>query len=161
MALVQKAALAAALPVPLVGRSSFLNAPPKHVLALISVSIYTGLVAGENPIIWMGTSLDDLRDFPKEASQDAGYQLEQVQFGSEPDDWKPMPQVGAGTREIRTRTKDNIYRVFYVASFGDDVYVLHSFNKKTEQTAKKDIDRGKAMYTKAKQLYEQKKREGG
>ncbi|SIC62779.1 Phage-related protein [Mycobacteroides abscessus subsp. abscessus] len=108
----------------------------------------------------MGTSLDDLRDFPADARQDAGYQLEQVQFGLDPDDWEPMPDVGAGTREIRVKTEDGIFRVFYVTKFGDKVYVLHSFTKKTQKTPKRDIDRGARMYKDAKRIYEEKRREG-
>ncbi len=108
----------------------------------------------------MGTALDDLRDFPKSARQDAGFQLEQVQLGFDPDDWKPMPDVGMGTREIRVKTEDGAFRIFYVTKFGDEVYVLHSFTKKTEKTEKKDIDRGARMYRDAKALYEREKREG-
>ena len=57
----------------------------------------------EKKVVWIGTSLDDLRDFPKDARHEAGFQLEQVQLGLEPDDWKPMPAIGAGCREIRIR----------------------------------------------------------
>jgi len=53
-------------------------------------------VPDEKKVVWIGTSLDDLRDFPKDARHDAGFQLEQVQLGLEPDDWKPMPAIGAG-----------------------------------------------------------------
>jgi phage-related protein len=53
--------------------------------------------------IWMGSSKEDLRDFPEEARRQVGYQLEQVQEGVDPDDWKPMPAVGSGVREIRVR----------------------------------------------------------
>lgn len=108
----------------------------------------------------MGTSLEDLRDFPRDARQDAGYQLEQVQFGLEPDVWKPMPDVGAGTREIRIRAEDGAFRVFYVTKFGDKVHVLHSFAKKTQKTEKKDIDRGARFYREAKAAYEGERREG-
>lgn len=108
----------------------------------------------------MGTALEDLRDFPQNARQDAGYQLEQVQFGLDPDDWKPMPDVGAGTREIRVKADDGAFRVFYVTKFGDKVHVLHSFTKKTQKTEKKDIDRGAKMYRQAKAAYEREKREG-
>jgi phage-related protein len=45
-------------------------------------------------VIWMGSSKEDLRDFPEEARRQVGYQLEHVQEGVDPDDWKPMPAVG-------------------------------------------------------------------
>jgi phage-related protein len=50
---------------------------------------------------FLGSSLDDLRAFPDTARREAGHQLDQVQRGLEPDDWKPMPGVGPGVREVR------------------------------------------------------------
>ena len=89
---------------------------------------------------WIGTSLEDLRGFPEEAKRDAGTDLRLVQRGEEPRDWKPMPSVGKGVREIRVRTRDGAYRVFYVVEDARSVYVLHAFQKKTQQTAKRDLD---------------------
>ena len=57
-----------------------------------------------------------------------------------------MKTVGAGVYEIRARTNDGAYRAFYVAKFEEAVYVLHAFQKKTQQTAKSDIDLGKKRY---------------
>ena len=48
-----------------------------------------------------GTSLTDLRDFPVAAKREVGLQIYQVQNGLDPDDWKPMPTIGAGVGEIR------------------------------------------------------------
>lgn len=95
---------------------------------------------------WIGTSLDDLRAFPQNARIQAGTDLRLVQQGVEPRDWKPMPDVGAGTREIRIRTADGALRVFYVVERARDVYVLHAFQKKTQRTSVKDIAKGKARY---------------
>ena len=53
------------------------------------------------PVEFRGSALDDLRAFPAAARREAGYQLDQVQRGREPDDWKPMNTVGQGVREIR------------------------------------------------------------
>jgi len=100
----------------------------------------------QKDIIWMGSSKNDLRTFPREALREAGFQLGQVQFGLEPDDWKPLDQVGTGTKEIRIRDKDGIYRVLYVAKFEEAIYVLHCFQKKTESTSKIDKDIAKARY---------------
>ncbi len=61
------------------------------------------------------------------------YEVYLVQQGQEPSDWKPMPAVGPGVREIRIHSEGE-YRVFYVASFAEGVYVLHSFQKKTQRT---------------------------
>lgn len=101
----------------------------------------------EKKVVWIGTSLDDLRDFPKGARHDAGFQLEQVQLGLEPDDWKPMPAIGAGSLEIRIRTADGAFRVFYVTKFGDAVFVLHCFTKKSQKTAQRDIAIGTQKYS--------------
>ncbi|PJK13209.1 hypothetical protein CO614_02245 [Lysobacteraceae bacterium NML120232] len=97
-------------------------------------------------LIWLGTSLDDLRAFPESARREAGHDLRLVQRGVEPRDWKPMSSVGAGVREIRNRTEDGAFRVFYVVEDGNAVYVLHAFVKKTQRTSKTDIDKGKARY---------------
>lgn len=68
----------------------------------------------------------------------AGYQLWRIQLGVEPTDWKVMPTVGPGVREIRIRTAVE-HRVLYVAKFAEAVYVLHSFQKRTQKTGKRDI----------------------
>jgi phage-related protein/predicted XRE-type DNA-binding protein len=92
------------------------------------------------PIAFLGGSLDDLRSFPSDARREAGYQLDRVQRGFDPDDWRSMPSIGAGVREIRVRERAGAFRVIYVATFADAVYVLHAFQKKTRQTAKRDVD---------------------
>ncbi len=98
------------------------------------------------PIEFRGNSLDDLRAFPLSAKREAGYQLDRVQNGLEPDDWKPLNTVGLGVREIRIRDAAGAFRVVYVAKFPDAVYVLHCFQKKTEKTSKADLDLAKKRY---------------
>jgi phage-related protein/predicted XRE-type DNA-binding protein len=78
---------------------------------------------------FVADSLKCLRGFPKEARQDAGYQLDKVQKGEQPDDFKPMPTIGAGVEELRVRDESGIYRVIYTARLADAVYVLHAFEK--------------------------------
>lgn len=92
------------------------------------------------PIEFRGSSLEDLRAFPLAAKQEAGHQLDLVQAGQEPDDWKPMNTVGQGVKEIRIRDSFGIFRVIYVAKFSDAIYVLHCFQKKTQKANKADID---------------------
>jgi phage-related protein len=92
------------------------------------------------PLRFRGTSLDDLRTFPLSARREAGYQLDKVQEGREPDDWKPMNTVGSGVKEIRIRDEAGTFRVMYIAKFADAVYVLHCFQKKTQKTSKIDLD---------------------
>jgi len=92
------------------------------------------------PVRFLGDSLKRLRDFPEDARHDAGYQLDKVQRGGQPDDFKPMPTVGKGVEEIRVSEASGAWRVIYVARRADAVYVLHAFQKKTQATAKKDLE---------------------
>lgn len=92
------------------------------------------------PVEFRGSALEDLRAFPQAARREAGYQLDQVQRGRDPDDWKPMNTVGQGVKEIRIRDATGAFRVMYVAKFADAVYVLHCFQKKTQKTRKADLD---------------------
>ncbi len=95
---------------------------------------------------FVGTSRDDLRQFPDSAQETAGFQLFKVQQGKEPDDWKPMPTVGPGVQEILVRNERGAFRVFYVAKFEEAVYVLHVFQKRSQKTAHADRDLGKSRY---------------
>ena len=89
---------------------------------------------------FLGDSLAQLREFPEDARSEAGFQLREVQKGNAPADWKPLKTVGPGVREIRIRDKAGAFRVIYLATVGDTVVVLHAFQKKTEQTAQRDIE---------------------
>lgn len=105
------------------------------------------------PLKFVGSSEDDLAAFPKEAKGAAGQELWQVQLGLMPSDWKPILNVGAGAYEIRIHVLGE-WRVIYVAKFTDAIYVLHAFQKKTQQTRKEDIALAAARY---KQLKESEK----
>lgn len=93
-----------------------------------------------------GTALDDLREFPKAARREAGHQLDQVQWGRNPDDWKPMGTIGPGVREIRIREANGAFRVIYVAKFKKAIFVLHCFQKKSQKTSREDIDLATRRY---------------
>ncbi|REE23477.1 phage-related protein [Paraburkholderia sp. BL27I4N3] len=99
-----------------------------------------------------GSSLDDLREFPLSARRDAGHQLDQVQRGRDPDDWKPMNTIGPGTREIRIRDANGAFRIIYVAKFADAIYVLHCFQKKTQKIGKTDLDLAAQRYREMKEV---------
>ena len=92
----------------------------------------------EKPVAWLGSSLDDVRAFPRDARRAAGYQLGRVQQGLLPTDWKPMAAVGVGVTEIRVHTGAE-HRVFYIAKFAESIYVLHAFEKRTRRTAQPEI----------------------
>ncbi|QTF10560.1 hypothetical protein HC231_23520 [Brenneria izadpanahii] len=97
-------------------------------------------------IDWRGSALDDLKAFPEKARASAGHQLRRVQYGLEPNDFKPINHWGAGVIEIRIDDEDGTYRVVYVAKFPEKIYVLHSFKKKSRTTPKKDVDLIKMRY---------------
>ena len=86
----------------------------------------------------MGSSYHDLLAFPEEPRRRAGFQLGKIQAGLDPDDWKPFDSIGAGTREIRLKEADGIYRVMYVTKFVEALYVLHCFQKKTQKLSPQD-----------------------
>jgi phage-related protein len=102
------------------------------------------------PLVCLGSSRDDLRAFPDEARQRAGYELHRLQEGLTPTDWKPMTTVGSGVEELRVKV-GRAFRVLYIARFREAIYVLHAFEKKTEQTAKREIDVARKRLTELKQ----------
>jgi len=104
---------------------------------------------------WIGDSREQIRGFPDGPRHEAGYQLERVQVGKDPKDWKPMPSVGIGVNEIRVRDDSGAFRVIYLAKFTEAVYVLHAFQKKARKTAKADIDLARRRF---RALVEERKR---
>jgi len=103
-------------------------------------------------IRFVGSAKDDLSAFPKTARTRAGQELFMVQIGRDPDDWKPLPVVGSGAREIRVRDEAGAFRVIYVARFEDAVYVLHAFQKKTQKISRTDLELAKERYRAAREL---------
>lgn len=90
--------------------------------------------------VFLGDSLACIREFPLDPRSEAGHQVREVQKGNDPADWKPMKEVGPGVREIRVREASGAFRVVYLATRADCVLVLHAFQKKTQQTAQRDIE---------------------
>jgi phage-related protein len=78
--------------------------------------------------------------------REAGFQIDRVQRGLDPDNWKPMKTVGPGVREIRIRDAAGAFRVIYIATLADAIYVLHAFQKKTLATSKRDLDLARARF---------------
>ncbi|RLA08341.1 MAG: type II toxin-antitoxin system RelE/ParE family toxin [Gammaproteobacteria bacterium] len=100
----------------------------------------------EKPIYWIGSSYKDLLKFPDGVKKMAGYQLHRVQSGLEPDNYKHMKTIGSGVKEIRLTDSDGNYRIIYIANFGEKIYVLHSFNKKSQKTSQQDIKIAKKRF---------------
>lgn len=92
---------------------------------------------------FLGASRRQLKAFPEAAQDDAGYQLYRVQLGLEPSNWKPMPSIGPGVREIRISDKTGIFRVIYVTR-AETVDVLQAIHKKTQRTTSRDRGLAKA-----------------
>jgi phage-related protein len=92
------------------------------------------------PLVFLGSSQDDLRAMPAPVRHAMGIELMRVQFGGTPSDFKPMPSVGHGAYEVRVREASGAWRTVYVARFAEAVYVLHAFQKKTQKTAKVDLE---------------------
>ena len=99
------------------------------------------------PVQWVGSSKADLKSFPESAQGEVGYELFRVQCGLEPSDWKPIPSVGAGVQEIRIRDATGAFRVIYLATRKEAVFVLHCFQKKSQQTSKRDLQLAKTRYS--------------
>ncbi len=93
----------------------------------------------EKALVWLGSSLEDVRGFADDARRTAGYQLGRVQHGPLPTDWKPMVAVGPGVVEIRIHTR-LAHRVFYLAKFEEAVYVLSAFEERTRKTPPAEIE---------------------
>lgn len=86
-------------------------------------------------IIFLGSTLADIRGFSNEARNTTGQQLSKVQYGRNPDDWKPMSGIGAGVKDIRVKAADGIDRTIYIAKFAEAIYVLHAFQEKLKRHA--------------------------
>ena len=97
------------------------------------------------PLNFVGSSLDDLRNFPDEARRAAGFEPRAVQNGLEPTDWKPINVIAPGVKEIRIHVLGE-WRVICVAKLRDAVFVLHAFQKKTQKTSQHDIDLSRQRY---------------
>ena len=96
-------------------------------------------------IEFIGSSQEDIKNFPTEARRDAGFQLHFVQMGQNPTGWKPMKTVGTGAVKIRIH-KEGEWRIIYVAKFQGKVCVLHAFEKKTQKTRQSDIALARQRY---------------
>ncbi len=97
------------------------------------------------PLVWLGDSLGRVRAFAATARKEVGFELWEIQQGSPPSDWKPMGPVGPGVQELRVHAS-GAYRVIYVATLPEAVYVLHAFEKQSRKTAKPDIELARTRF---------------
>jgi phage-related protein len=96
----------------------------------------------EKPIVWVGSSLKDLKALPQNPRRDIGFALSSVQQGEFPVNAKPLKGLG-GVYEIRVDDNTDTYRSVYAVNIGTSIYVLHVFKKKSKkgiETPKQDIE---------------------
>jgi phage-related protein len=96
----------------------------------------------EKPIVWVGSSLKDLKALPQKPRRDIGFALSGVQQGEFPVNAKPLKGLGA-VYEIRVDYDSDTYRGVYAVNIGKSIYVLHVFKKKSKkgiETPKQDVD---------------------
>jgi len=94
------------------------------------------------PVIWIGSSLEDLERFPKEVQREIGYALYQTQIGEKHHKTKSLKGF-SGVMEIVSRYATDTYRAVYATKIGNAIYILHCFQKKSKKgisTPKKEID---------------------
>lgn len=104
------------------------------------------------PIHWVGSTLDDVREFPDNIKRELGFDLDLVQQGLLPRDFKAMQNLGSGVMEIRVKDINGTFRLVYLAKLKNAVYCLHAFQKKTQKTSPKDIAIIKARYAALREL---------
>ncbi len=92
---------------------------------------------------WVGDSREQVQRFPKPARRTVGQALNAAQSGFKHMDAKPLRGVGPGVLEIIARYDTNTYRAVYTVKLGENIYVLHAFQKKSTRgisTPKKEMD---------------------
>lgn len=102
------------------------------------------------PVRFLGDSRERIRGFPAAIRLDVGYEIETLQRGGQPRDFKPMPTVGVGVEEIRARSGLGAYRVIYTARLADEIIVLHAFQKKSRGTSRLDLQIARTRFNQLK-----------
>jgi phage-related protein len=113
-------------------------------------------------VVWIGSSLDDLRDMPEDVQDDTGFILDRVQRGLFHHNIKPLKGL-SGVQEIRIDFDKDTYRTVYALKLADRIYVLHVFKKKSKQgikTPKQDTDVIKERLKRAKELADEREKDG-
>lgn len=112
------------------------------------------------PVVWLGDSLKQVREFPAEVRRDIGVALFDAQKGGKSPDAKPFRGVGSGVFEIVTRFDTDTYRTVYAVQVGQSVYVLHAFQKKARKgikTPQHEVETIKRRYRQAVTLEKEAK----
>ena len=83
------------------------------------------------PISWIRAALKDFEKFPEEARTSCLTALTIAAEGGKADIAKPLKQMGSGVFEIALPHRGDAYRVVYAVQLGDDIWVVHAFQKKS------------------------------
>lgn len=114
----------------------------------------------DKEVIWVGSSLKDLRAFPDEVKRVVGFALRVAQKGGKHPDAKPLRGFGgAGVLEVVENHDGDAYRTIYTVTLGDSVYVLHAFEKKSKRgivTPKRDLDLIRQRLNDARTIHERR-----
>jgi len=109
------------------------------------------------PLVWVRSSKEDLKTFPRTAQSHLGFALKVAQSGGKHPDAKPMKGFsGASVVEIVEDFDGNTYRAVYTVKFAEAIYVLHAFQKKSKSgiaTPKHDLDLIEERFKRAKELH--------
>ena len=113
------------------------------------------------PLIWVGSSLRDVRRFPRAVRRDIGYALYAAQQGDIDPSAKPLKGFGGGSvLEITANRGGDTWRAVYTVRFSEAIYVLHAFQKKSTQgitTTKRDLELIRDRLLAAERLYREDK----
>ena len=114
----------------------------------------------EKPIEWVGSSKEDLKDFPDEVMRTMGYSLHVAQNGGKSDNAKPLSKAvkGGGIYEVCDDYQGDTYRAVYTIKFEKAIYIIHAFKKKSKKgksTPKPDMDLIAARYKRAEEHYKE------
>lgn len=108
-----------------------------------------------------GDSLEMLSGFPDDIKRSLGFSLRQLQIGREPtSQTRSMNSIGSGVYELKEADERAWYRAIYLSKIGNEIYVLHCFEKEGRKTDRRDIDIARQRFKLVRQrLQEQKSHE--
>lgn len=109
------------------------------------------------PLFWVGSSRQDLREFPDEVKAVTGQALLVAQFGGRHPDAKPLHGFGgAAVLEVVENFAGDTDHAVYTVRFAGAVFVLHAFQKKSKRgtkTPQRDIELVMVRLKRAEQEY--------
>ncbi len=115
--------------------------------------IESSIIVSGKPLVFVGSALRDIERLPEVARIRIAAEFDRLRLGNDPLHWKPMSSVGPGVREIRVSV-GRAFRAIYVASLPKAVFVLHVFEKKSQQTTRRDIELARVRFNRVRTAQE-------